>query len=715
MQNPVAWDNPNEYKSAYGTGMKEDKKKIVSAFLHDETESLKTRDQILRAKEELERTFDTISDMVFLVDDAGVIQRANTALTDKLGLSPREVVGRTCREVLGCSECHLEGRELDSQDISVTYPNLPGRFLVRSNELLDQEGRRVGKVVVSRDVTASDRIRETLASIESKYKSIFDNAPVGMFQSTPEGVYMSVNVTMASIFGFSSTEEMMRNYTDIPTQMYVNPEDRRSIIAEGLEQGVIAARDVQLRRRDGSVFWGRLRGRVVRDGQGNVQYFEGFVEDVSGRRAARENLARSEQRFRSLAENMSQGLVQLDPDGVIGYCNDHFCRLAHRDRSGLIGTPICALVHEDDKASFRVIFDKGVCLLAGSRFDLRLNVGGDIRFTLVTPVALQDADGQALGFWLLVLDITERRMLESQLLQTQKLEAIGQLAAGIAHEINTPTQYVMNNMWFIKEGIEQLGQAIEAYREVAGRPGSPGGEDMRAREEELQVGFYLEELPSAISETLQGLDRISAIVNSVKQFAHPGHDQHQAVDLNELVEKTVTLTRNEWKYVSEMTMDLDPSLPRVVCSSQGMSQVLLNLVVNAAHAVMDVPKEAGRAGHICIGTRNLGDRVEVLVRDNGSGIPVHARDHLFEPFFTTKPVGQGTGQGLFIAHREVVKEHGGAIRFETELGQGTTFIITLPVAGKEQGRRRGGGAQDGIPEDSRPRCAPRAITNGEGE
>jgi PAS domain S-box-containing protein len=271
-----------------------DKFQGYAVLLQDVTEPLKNRTMILRAKEELERTFDTISDVVFLIDDSGVIQRANRSLTDKLGLTPRDVVGRTCREVLGCTECRLSAEGHQSREVSVRYPNLPGRFMVRSSELLDGEGKRIGRVVVSRDVTASDRIRETMETIESKYKSIFDHAPVGIFQSTPEGVYISVNRTMATMFGFRSVEDMINYYNDISSQMYVCPEDRDALIREGLEKDNISAKDVNLVRPDGSTFWGRLRGRLVRDAQGRVMYFEGFVEDVSRRREARESLARSD-------------------------------------------------------------------------------------------------------------------------------------------------------------------------------------------------------------------------------------------------------------------------------------------------------------------------------------------------------------------------------------------------------------------------------------
>jgi PAS domain S-box-containing protein len=662
----------------------------VSILLRDETERMKSRERILRAKEELERTFDTISDIVFLLDGAGIVQRANKALAVRLGLTPKEIVGRSCEEMLGCAECHFPQDDCSSKEVAVSYPNLPGSFMVRSNSLLDSSGTVIGKVFVARDVSASEKIRQTLLAVEGKYKSIFDNAPVGIFQSTPEGTYLSVNATMTGMFGFASTDEMIRHYTDISTQMYVDPEDRKRLIAEGLATGEVSVRENRLLRKDNSSFWGRMRGRVVRDTDGRERYFEGFIEDVTASRSARESLMRSEQRFRNLAENMSQGLIQTDPKGNIGYCNKHFCSIVRKHHGEVIGSDFIDYVHEEDTACCVGIFGGDSCVLPGSRYDLRMRVEGDVRFTLVTPVALKSNDGECLGFWLLIMDTTERRMLESQLLQTQKLEAIGQLAAGIAHEINTPTQYVMNNMWFIKEGMEQLEQALGAYRSLETQSDSiPDWGAMAAMEKERQIPFYLDELPAAISETLQGLDRISAIVNSVKQFAHPGHDRQQEIDLNTLIEQTVTVSRNEWKYVAETTTNLDPDLPPVVCSSQEIGQVLLNLVVNAAHAIMDAPRQDGAIGRITISTRRVDNMAEIRVQDTGTGIPPQAREHLFEPFFTTKPVGQGTGQGLFIAHRVVVKEHGGTIRFETENARGTTFIITLPLSGKAGAEHHG--------------------------
>jgi PAS domain S-box-containing protein len=530
-----------------------------------------------------------------------------------------------------------------------------------------------------------ERIRDTLQAIEGKYKSIFDNAPEGIFQSTLEGRYLSVNPAMARIFGFESPLEMREYFSDIGRQMYVDPSERAAMMEEGLATGQIKRREVQLRRKDGSVFWAILNGRLVSDARGRFEYFEGFVQDVTELRHFVNELAQSEKRFRSLVETMQQGLVQVDGTGVVTYCNDHFCQLIRRRPEEIQGQGLEAMVHPEDGDAYRRALGPCTRQDLNCRFDIRWSTEGTQVFSIVTPVALQSAQGESAGSWLLVMDVTERKFLESQLLQTQKLEAIGQLAAGIAHEINTPTQYVLNNMWFIKEAVEQIHAALDRHIELFARveaQTSLASEVMalRAKNVDLQVDFYLKELPAAISETLQGLERITAIVSSVKQFAHPGHDNKQAANLNELVQNTVIVSRNEWKYVAELSTDLDPDLPPVPCLVQEIGQVLLNLVVNAAHAIIAARGEDEEAkGLIQIRTRRQGDWIEIRVQDSGTGIPPHAQAHIFEPFFTTKPVGTGTGQGLFIAHRSVVKNHGGRIDFETTPGQGTTFIVRLPL------------------------------------
>lgn len=281
---------------------------------------------------------------------------------------------------------------------------------------------------------------------------------------------------------------------------------------------------------------------------------------------------------------------------------------------------------------------------------------------------------------------SDRQMMEVQLRQSQKLEAIGQLAAGIAHEINTPTQYVGDNTRFLQDSFADIVEVVEACKTLvaAAKTDSLSPEMIAAAEKLLvtnDVEYLFAQIPAAIRETLEGVERVTKIVRAMKEFSHPGGAEKMAADVNRAIESTVTVARNEWKYVAELKLDLDPSLPLIPCFIGEFNQCILNLVINAAHAIGDVVKHQPETkGLITVRTRLAGDHVEIRVNDTGTGIPESARPHIFEPFFTTKGVGKGTGQGLSIIYGSIVKKHGGSISFETESGRGTSFIVCLPIA-----------------------------------
>jgi PAS domain S-box-containing protein len=300
--------------------------------------------------------------------------------------------------------------------------------------------------------------------------------------------------------------------------------------------------------------------------------------------------------------------------------------------------------------------------------------------------ASPSGEGEALC---LLRDVTEFKRLEMQLLHSQKLESIGQLAAGVAHEINTPTQYVGDNTLFLRDGFTDILKVMGKAEELANsEPGTPQATELAtallALMTEADVGYLAEEIPRAIEQSLTGIERVSKIVSSMKEFSHPGVSSFSSVDLNRAIEGTITVATSEWKYVADVELDLDSSLPHVTCLAGEFNQVVLNLVVNAAHAIGDVVGDgSGAKGTIKVSTRQVGDLVELRIADTGGGIPEEARGKIFDPFFTTKEVGKGTGQGLSIAHGVIVQKHGGSIDFETELGKGTTFIIRLPIASVE--------------------------------
>lgn len=274
--------------------------------------------------------------------------------------------------------------------------------------------------------------------------------------------------------------------------------------------------------------------------------------------------------------------------------------------------------------------------------------------------------GEIIGYVAVKRDVTREVTLEHQLLQAQKLEAIGRLAAGIAHEINTPTQFVADNTHFLKDSFAEIVPLLAAaHVEAIGT---------------VDLPFLQTEIPKAIDQSLEGLERISKIVGAMKDFSHPGTEELKPSDLNRALDSTVTVSRGEWKRVAKMVTQFCPDLPPVPVVLNEINQVFLVLIVNAAHAIEEAAASApGREGMITIQTLHHSDHAEVRVSDNGTGIPRSVRSRIFEPFFTTKPVGKGTGQGLSLARSIVVERHHGRLEFESDDGAGTTFIVRLPL------------------------------------
>ncbi len=288
-------------------------------------------------------------------------------------------------------------------------------------------------------------------------------------------------------------------------------------------------------------------------------------------------------------------------------------------------------------------------------------------------------------------DLTERKALEQQLRQAQKLESIGQLASGIAHEINTPTQYVGDNVRFLRDSFADYSSTLQKARELAAACRGSGPVDERLTEfdraiVEADVEFLSGEVPKALDQALDGVERISKIVRSMRDFAHPGSNDFKPTDLNKAIESTITIASNEWKYVADIITNYDPNLPLVPCLASEFNQVILNIIVNAAHAIADRYDHGEKGkGTINVETNSAGNRVLIKVADTGTGMTEDVKKKVFDPFFTTKEVGRGTGQGLAISHRVIVEKHQGSIEVESTPGRGTVFTIELPVERKANG------------------------------
>jgi PAS domain S-box-containing protein len=399
------------------------------------------------------------------------------------------------------------------------------------------------------------------------------------------------------------------------------------------------------------------------------------------RRQLESALRATQQRFDEVAARIAEVLWVRSLDGEFLYLSPAFEQIWGRPRAGMTLEIWESYVHPEDADLGRIARDS---FKAGKEYELEYRIvrpDGQVRRIRNRGYPIIE-EGVLARYGGITRDVTEESRLQQELRLAHKLEAIGQLAAGVAHEINTPAQYVSDNVTFLSDTFRSLLPLLKACAELASADGAARPETidaLRTLAAAADLEYVAAELPAAFDQTTAGIGQIKKIVKAMKEFSHPADDS-KAIDLNHAIETTVTVAKNEWKYVADVKLDLAPDLCAVACNPSEINQVMLNLIVNAAHAIGDVAGRDGKSkGEITIATRADGDHVVITVADTGCGISPANRHKVYDPFFTTKPIGKGTGQGLAITHRIVTERHGGTISFDSTVGKGTRFVIRLPV------------------------------------
>ncbi|MCB0337360.1 MAG: PAS domain-containing protein, partial [Bdellovibrionales bacterium] len=392
-------------------------------------------------------------------------------------------------------------------------------------------------------------------------------------------------------------------------------------------------------------------------------------------------LEKNNQFLSRILVSMSGGVVVTDADLRIALANQAAANIAGRLLASLSGQKM-----QDAfplKATVSILNQRNFELLPFEQTEdvLELNDGKEFKPVSCSFALVRDDAGQVESVVCLLNDLSEKKSLERKLVQSQKLESVGQLAAGIAHEINTPIQYVRDNTVFIKEEflnlkrlIESMLESLEDYKRKSLL--NDQAETVFSLIEDLDLDYLLQEIPLALDQSFEGAESVARIVRSMKAFSHPGTNEKVHVDVNAALDSTVTVSKNEWKYVADIDLCLDPNLPSLKCFPGDLNQVFLNLIVNAAHAISEAT-EGGKLGkgRIGITTRFEQGQIMIKIEDSGCGIPDAIKGRIFDPFFTTKQIGKGTGQGLAMVHATIVERHGGVITFESKQGEGTKFKI----------------------------------------
>jgi PAS domain S-box-containing protein len=507
-------------------------------------------------------------DAISLIDGNYVYRNANSAY--RHALAPERLIGRTVEQVWGTETFHkaikpvldrcFAGEVVHYQATFPFHGKGRGYFNVSYYPYSDREGKVTHAVVITRDITENKRTEEAFRESEEKFRSLFENAPIGIFRSTLEGRFLAINPEGARMFGYDSPEHIMAEVTDIPTQFYADPAYRTEFMRLVAERGVVRDFEFEARHRSGAHIPCSISAWPLRDPAGTMVGYDGFITDV-----------------------------------------------------------------------------------------------------------------------------TDRKAMEARSLLAQKLESLGGLSTGMAHEINNPSQCIRSNVEFLQKGVETLvdvNALLLSCLEMLRRDHRDETFSERYAEisSKANLDYLVQELPKSIRDCLDGVERISGIVDSLRYFAGQEEGKRTLVDLNRAVESALTLTRHTWKDYTEFALDLDRDLPTVSAVGGELNQALLNILLNAAQAIAGkVGPSPEKKGKIGVRTRYEDGWAEIRISDTGPGIPKELWPRIYDPFFTTRDVGMGRGQGLAVARTIVVTRHGGSIDFETEPGKGTTFVIRLPL------------------------------------
>jgi PAS domain S-box-containing protein len=649
---------------------------------------------------------DTVDAVIFILDGQGRFTRVNRYFQQLFGYEVNDLLGKYAWDILVkpeeqrtakaafCPTRSFKGKRQHKQTWLTSDGNQ--HTIAWSITHLAHSGNENGGYLVSGfDVSARDEVQHMLEREHMLLQSLIDSVQDLIFYKDIDSVYLGCNRAFEVFSG-----RIMKDYQGETDENFYPPETAKSFL-DSDRFVVETGRDITYENWTtdpaGEPILLETRKTPYRGLDGKILGVIGIGRDITRHRIAEDALKKANSEIEQLISSLSSILIGLTPTIHVTMWNSKASKILGIPTSQATGKYLGDLGiawewNEIKKAIYRCEIENHAIFMDPVRFK---RADGREGFLGINVSPIHGQESIISGFILLCADITDRKLLERRLAQAQKLESIGSLAAGIAHEINTPIQYIGDNTLFLQSSFTDLLSLVNKYEAAllaveTNRISHDQIVEVKNSTKLLDLKYLEQEIPLAIQQSLEGIQRVSDIVKAMKDFSHPGVKRKTSTDLNKAIENTLNVARNEWKYVAEVKTDLDPNLSPVLCHGGEINQVLLNILVNAAQAIGEViDKESSQKGLITLSTHQDNDYVEIRISDTGKGVSDEIGNRIFEPFFTTKEVGKGTGQGLAMAYDVVAVKHKGMLTYENNIDGGATFIIRLPLLLEETTNEEG--------------------------
>jgi PAS domain S-box-containing protein len=552
-------------------------------------------------------------------------------------------------------------------------------------------------------------------------QTLLDYSPDQIYFKDKESKFIRISKSLRSHFGFSDVPNIEgKSDFDYFSLEHAQEsyDDEQSIITTG--KPIINKEEMEIWP-NGRKSWVSTTKLPYMNEQGEIIGTFGISRDITEQKQMQSDLIANSEKMqheieqRKLMQNLlntekeilnttlmsiSEGVITTNKDGLVSFINPAAEQITGHTSKDSLDYPlsmVLKILNPESKESIPDVLgllynygknkkDSGIIspLILISKDNDKILIDTNIS-------TIFSSDKSVNGHVIVFQDVTQKQKMETQSALSQKMESIGQMASGIAHEINTPIQYVGDNLRYLNRSFTKLITAIDIYQQwlkkYVNTPFTQAELDaVTESTDPRKLKMYINETPVAINESLAGVERVRKIVWAMREFSHPLLKEKRFSDINHAIETTATISRNEWKYVADLELDLDPGLPLVNCQIDEINQALLNMIINSGQAIKEVVEQNPEIkGKIIIKTKKQDSKVQIFITDTGNGIPETIQDRVFDPFFTTKGVGKGTGQGLYLTHNIIVKKHSGNITLESQPGQGTTFIIELPIDAEGEG------------------------------